>query len=76
MNGQEHRVDLGEKGEILMIVENPVIKFWRKADVLIDLSKCADEYRRLALKELPIIAIEKLKGREFHLHIEFPHFSS
>jgi hypothetical protein len=29
MNGQEHKIDFGEGGEAVLIVDNPVIKFWK-----------------------------------------------
>lgn len=71
MNGQEHKVNLGEGGEALLVVDNPIIKFWKKADFSYDLSKCKEEYRALALKELTEIVKEKLRGREISIHFHF-----
>jgi hypothetical protein len=69
---QEHYLDLGKGGEAKLIIDDPLLKFWKRASFFYDLSKCKKGYISLALKDLTKLALGKLRKREVSIHIHFP----
>ena len=52
----------------MVVVNNPIIKFWKGADVELDLSKCSEKYQSKALLFFGDILKKKIEKR----HIVVP----
>lgn len=70
MKTQVHRVKFGKEEKAVLTVNNPVLKFWKKANVEWDLSKCSEKNQSKALSRFAKILEKKMEKRHFTIPIK------